>query len=494
MIDYVDSRLSSILTLLSKDCGFNLKIEQKEDKKDLNTIFFSDAETTMAVELNGEEIDQNLYLDLGPLAPNGWHYNPNHPSYPLSQTQPTFMVEDSPDHLLLSHPNSVTSTDPVLLPQPNFNNLSNSNSASVTLNSNPSIASSSSAVGMILEPDDMVSTPVLRNHHRDTVLGPDLRLNCHRDNLPGLLPAPTMLVPVEDLVLNGSRAGRVSRARLHETPQLRFLRIMEANRSNMSSGMGASTDLHHPDTNPEILMSNILALQASRRERLKNGRENGTTSAEKKNDEGCQCCANFECNICFENSVEPVVTACGHLFCWRCLYKWISSTQLLTTTECPVCKGEVTESNLTPIYGRGGSSSAPDPVSVPGEVVEKIPPRPSGRRNDSTRQLLRREREVRGRGYGPQDVERVRMDLEAVLARLRQVPRSNRAAITDAASEVFPGGFTMGTDVFRPIFDGEDLLVGGGRGEVQREGDGPESEAGPSTAGEMHVRRRRRYR
>lgn len=438
----------------------------------------------MNIEFNREETDQNLYLDLGPLLPNErWHHNSNHPSYPFSQTQPTFMEEDSSDPL-------ITSIDSVLVSSPNLNTDGNPNSPSQILNSTPSISSSSSTVGLILDPDDMA--PILRNHHRETVRAPDVDPSPHRDNLPGLQVAPMMLVPVGDLVISGSRAGRVlSRERLQESPQLRFQRLMEVNRTNMATVMGAGTGLHHPDTSPEILMNNILALEASRRERLKHGKGNGTASSEKKIDEGCHCGANFECNICFETSVEPVVTPCGHLFCWRCLYKWISM-QLLGISECPVCKGEVTESNLTPIYGRGGSSSAPDPV--PGEVMEEIPPRPSGRRADSTRQMMRREREFRGRGYGSQEVERVRMDLEAVLARLRQMPRSNRGGINDVASgavEVFSGGLAGGIG---PGLAGEEVMEGGGRGEGRGEGDGQDSEAGSSVAGEMHVRRRRRYR
>jgi E3 ubiquitin-protein ligase RNF5 len=31
--------------------------------------------------------------------------------------------------------------------------------------------------------------------------------------------------------------------------------------------------------------------------------------------------AAFECNICYELSREPVVTYCGHLYCWPCLYR-----------------------------------------------------------------------------------------------------------------------------------------------------------------------------
>lgn len=28
----------------------------------------------------------------------------------------------------------------------------------------------------------------------------------------------------------------------------------------------------------------------------------------------------FECNICLEIPAEPMVTRCGHLFCWNCIY------------------------------------------------------------------------------------------------------------------------------------------------------------------------------
>ena len=29
----------------------------------------------------------------------------------------------------------------------------------------------------------------------------------------------------------------------------------------------------------------------------------------------------FECNICYELAHEPVVTLCGHLYCWPCIYR-----------------------------------------------------------------------------------------------------------------------------------------------------------------------------
>ncbi|KAI3933770.1 hypothetical protein MKW92_038012 [Papaver armeniacum] len=65
----------------------------------------------------------------------------------------------------------------------------------------------------------------------------------------------------------------------------------------------------------------------------------------------------FDCNICFENAHEPVVTLCGHLYCWPCIYKWL---HLQTATKdpenqplCPVCKASVSLSSLVPLYGRG---------------------------------------------------------------------------------------------------------------------------------------------
>lgn len=29
----------------------------------------------------------------------------------------------------------------------------------------------------------------------------------------------------------------------------------------------------------------------------------------------------FECNICYDLAQSPVVTMCGHLYCWPCLYR-----------------------------------------------------------------------------------------------------------------------------------------------------------------------------
>jgi len=62
----------------------------------------------------------------------------------------------------------------------------------------------------------------------------------------------------------------------------------------------------------------------------------------------------FECNVCFEVAREPVVTPCGHLYCWRCINTWLSVGD---NVACPVCKGEMTKDGLIPLYGFGANTA-----------------------------------------------------------------------------------------------------------------------------------------
>ncbi|CAM6101435.1 unnamed protein product [Calypogeia fissa] len=101
---------------------------------------------------------------------------------------------------------------------------------------------------------------------------------------------------------------------------------------------------------------------------------------------------NFECNICFQKANEAVVTCCGHLFCWPCLYRWLHIHSY--HKECPVCKGAIDESTITPIYGRECNALLSARGLSGGSTTERIPPRPPARRVESARQL--REREDRG--------------------------------------------------------------------------------------------------
>ncbi|KAL7103609.1 hypothetical protein ACP275_08G190300 [Erythranthe tilingii] len=87
----------------------------------------------------------------------------------------------------------------------------------------------------------------------------------------------------------------------------------------------------------------------------------------------------FDCNICLDSCHEPVVTLCGHLYCWPCIYKWIdvesSSFESEEQPRCPVCKAYISNSSLVPLYGRGRSQSLSEIKKPQLDLI--IPPRPS---------------------------------------------------------------------------------------------------------------------
>ncbi|XP_071730143.1 E3 ubiquitin-protein ligase RMA1H1-like [Rutidosis leptorrhynchoides] len=96
-----------------------------------------------------------------------------------------------------------------------------------------------------------------------------------------------------------------------------------------------------------------------------------------------------ECNICLDSARDPMVTLCGHLYCWPCIYKWLhvqtSSLEYDKQPLCPVCKAHISTSSLIPLYGRGNSpSSEPEPepelkrAHQSGLVIPSRPPAPGG--------------------------------------------------------------------------------------------------------------------
>ncbi|PNX80764.1 E3 ubiquitin-protein ligase rma1h1-like protein [Trifolium pratense] len=106
--------------------------------------------------------------------------------------------------------------------------------------------------------------------------------------------------------------------------------------------------------------------------------KNSVTEPEKN----CDSC--FDCNICLDFAHEPVVTLCGHLYCWSCIYKWlfVQSASLAPDEppQCPVCKHGISHTKMVPLYGRGQSTlSLRDRDSNGKTTVQDIstPPRPS---------------------------------------------------------------------------------------------------------------------
>lgn len=79
---------------------------------------------------------------------------------------------------------------------------------------------------------------------------------------------------------------------------------------------------------------------------------------------------------CLQLASEPVVTLCGHLYCWPCLYRWLQVQNHCRT--CPVCKAGVDRDKVIPIYGRGGNE---DPRTKTKDLTElEVPSRPIGQR------------------------------------------------------------------------------------------------------------------
>eukprot|EP01071_Lankesteria_metandrocarpae_P008202 Lankesteria_metandrocarpae@DN4901_c0_g1_i1.p2 len=83
-----------------------------------------------------------------------------------------------------------------------------------------------------------------------------------------------------------------------------------------------------------------------------------TTDPTNSNDSSNSSRGYFECNICFDDAKNPVVTKCGHLFCWLCLHGWIRRGDM-DVVECPVCKAAVSKTTVIPLYGRGSDNVDP---------------------------------------------------------------------------------------------------------------------------------------
>jgi len=166
------------------------------------------------------------------------------------------------------------------------------------------------------------------------------------------------------------------------TPELRFQRVIQISQQHSIVRPG-SANRSQRAASPEAdrlvwaIQRTHNSLEAARRQKLDGDNKVGGNGAAKR-DGCCQCSSSFECNICLDPAKEPVVTPCGHLFCWPCLYQWLHSHS--AHSECPVCKGEVLEVNVTPIYGRGGEEG--DSATL------DMPPRPRANRRESLRQQL----------------------------------------------------------------------------------------------------------
>lgn len=124
----------------------------------------------------------------------------------------------------------------------------------------------------------------------------------------------------------------------------------------------------------------------------KNASDSAASGAPASADAPSTADTTFECNVCFDVPRDPVVTPCGHLYCWPCLYRWIRLHA--DSPQCPVCKAGVDKRSVIPIYGRG-RSEADDPRTralpdddAASDAEADVPPRPSGHRAQPLRRRV----------------------------------------------------------------------------------------------------------
>jgi len=102
-----------------------------------------------------------------------------------------------------------------------------------------------------------------------------------------------------------------------------------------------------------------------------NGQSPPSTSSSTNEKKTQHDTSSYECNICLDTAKDPVISMCGHLFCWPCLHQWLETRP--ARQVCPVCKSAISKEKVIPIYSRGGENKDPR---------EKVPPRPQGQRSE----------------------------------------------------------------------------------------------------------------
>lgn len=55
-----------------------------------------------------------------------------------------------------------------------------------------------------------------------------------------------------------------------------------------------------------------------------------------------------DCPICRNQTTQPTLTRCGHLFCQDCLVEWMAH-QIINNETCPTCRGDISRWTQTEI-------------------------------------------------------------------------------------------------------------------------------------------------
>ena len=99
------------------------------------------------------------------------------------------------------------------------------------------------------------------------------------------------------------------------------------------------------------------------------------------------------CGICHQPLKSPVVTDCGHTFCWRCL-----CSHMETSSNCPLCNNILDKTKFIAIFGHGKED--PHLEDLPPLPEDNPPPPRQNQRNQQTNQQFNHRQ---GRGM-PQQI------------------------------------------------------------------------------------------
>lgn len=79
-----------------------------------------------------------------------------------------------------------------------------------------------------------------------------------------------------------------------------------------------------------------------------NNNQGNEKNERKRNEKKSQLEDRWICPICFDKLQSPVVTHCGHVFCYDCIDRW-----LLKSDKCPICTKHVDRNELIIVPGHG---------------------------------------------------------------------------------------------------------------------------------------------
>ncbi|KAK8894915.1 hypothetical protein M9Y10_023356 [Tritrichomonas musculus] len=77
----------------------------------------------------------------------------------------------------------------------------------------------------------------------------------------------------------------------------------------------------------------------------------------------------WHCPICKDQLKSPVVSPCGHIFCWPCISKHLQNEEN-GNKICPVCHKPLDLEKIVPIYGQ--TNQAKDNEAPPPPKAERV--------------------------------------------------------------------------------------------------------------------------